>query len=77
MNTEMLIRMPQFSTRDVCIMHFFKISMKDNWEPLVDEVYLWEYRYVLALCPFYVIKLIVGIWYRYDMITKILSSQMK
>ena len=28
MNTEMLIRMPQCSTRDVGIMHFLKITMK-------------------------------------------------
>ena len=26
--------------------------MKDNWEPSVGEVKLWEYRYVLG--PFYV-----------------------
>ena len=38
MNTEMLMRMRQCSIKDLCIMHFFKISMNDNWEPLVDEV---------------------------------------
>ena len=75
MITELLIRMPQCSNRDICIMHFFKINMKDNWEPLVDEVLPWEYRYVFVLCPFYVVKLIVGNRYRYDITTKMLSSQ--
>ena len=35
-------------------MQFFKLNMKDNWEPSVSEVKLWEYRYVFVLCPFYV-----------------------
>ena len=35
-------------------MQFFKLNMKDNWEPSVGEVKLWEYQYVFALCPFYV-----------------------
>ena len=70
-NSEMMIRVPQCSTRVVGI----KINMKGNWEPSVDEVYLWDYRYVFVWYPFYVAKLIVGIWYRYDMITKMLSSQ--
>ena len=43
-----------FYYRFVRIMQFFKLNMKDNWEPLVGEVKLWEYRYVFVLCPFYV-----------------------
>ena len=35
-------------------MQFFKLNMKDNWEPLVGEVKLWEYRYVFVLYPVYV-----------------------
>ena len=60
MNTESLIHMPQCSTIDsVRIMQFFKLNMKDNWEPLVGEIKLWEYR-----CVF------VEILYRYDLIAK-------
>ena len=43
----------------VRLMQFFKLNMKDNWEPPVGEIKLWEYR-----CVF------VGILYRYDLITK-------
>ena len=41
-----------FYYRFVRIMQFFKLNMKDNWEPSVGEVKLWEHR--LVLCPFYV-----------------------
>ena len=55
-------------------MQLFKLNMKDNWEPSVGEVKLWEYRYVFVLlCPhlrWSYSSLIVGILYRYDMITK-------
>ena len=51
MNTESLIHMPQCFFR---IMQFFGLNMKNNWEPSVGEVKLWEYRYVFVLCPFYV-----------------------
>ena len=30
-------------------MQFFKLNMKDNWEPSVGEVKLWEYWYVFVL----------------------------
>ena len=73
MNTERLIHIPQCSIIDFRIMQFFKLNMKDNWEPSVGEVKLWEYRYVFVLCPFLrwlYGSLIVGILYRYDMITK-------
>ena len=43
-----------FYYRFVHIMQFIKLNMKDNWEPSVGEVKLWEYRYVFVLCPFYV-----------------------
>ena len=58
-------------------MQFFKLNMKDNWEPSVGEVKLWEYRYVLSYVPFtLVIRLIncwdfIQIWYD----NKMLSSQ--
>ena len=43
-----------FYYRFVRFMQFFKLNMKDNWEPPVGEVKLCEYRYVFVLCPFYV-----------------------
>ena len=54
MNTERLMHMPVFYYRFVRIMQFFKLNMKDNWEPSVGEIKLWEYLYVFVLCPFYV-----------------------
>ena len=44
MNNEMLIHMEQCSTKDVCIVPFFNINMKDNSEQSVGTIYLWEYR---------------------------------
>ena len=43
-----------FYYRFVRIMQFFKLNVNDNWLLSVDEVKLWEYWYVFALCPFYV-----------------------
>ena len=66
-----------FYCRFVRIMRCFKLNMKDNWEPSVGEVKLWEYRYVLSYVPFtLVIRLIncwnfIQIWYD----NKMLSSQ--
>ena len=40
-----------FYYRFVRIMQFFKLNIKDNWEPSVGEVKLWEYRYVLSYVP--------------------------
>ena len=43
-----------FYYRFVRIMQFFKLNMKDNREPSVGEVKLWEYRYLFILGPFYI-----------------------
>ena len=58
----------EFYYRFVRIMQFFSTQLKDNWEPSVGEVKLWEY--LMSLLRWLYGSLIVGILYRYDMITK-------
>ena len=78
MNTERLIHMPQCSTIDLAayIMQFFKLNMKDNWEPSI-KLSCENIGMCLSYVPFaLVIQLInywdfIQIWYD----NKMLSSQ--
>ena len=52
MNTEMLIRMPQCSTSDICIMHFFNIMANiasgaaGDIQNFTDELQMPSYDFV-------------------------------